>query len=95
MLKKAKNECKQYEWCNCDSIVPQEHLLRQIEEAIDFNEIYAILEPYYCKDNGRASVDPVIVVKMVLLQHIYDMTSLRRTVEEVQMNIAAGSWDFR
>ena len=42
----------------------------------------------YCEDNGRPSVDPVVLFKMVLIQHLYGLPSLRRTAEEVSLNIA-------
>ena len=42
----------------------------------------------YCKDNGRPSIDPVVLFKIVLIQHIYGIRSLRRTLEEVGMNMA-------
>ena len=47
-----------------------------------------MVEHLYCKDNGRPAVDPVVLVKMVLLQHVYGIKSLRQTVKEVDMNIA-------
>ena len=71
-----------------DSLVPQGHLLRKIEKVIDFSRIYGMVEHLYCKDNGRPAVDPVVLVKMVLLQHVYGIKSLRQTVKEVDMNIA-------
>ena len=46
------------------------------------------MEDLYCEDNGRPSVDPVVLFKIVLIQHIYGLPSLRRTLEEVSMNLA-------
>ena len=71
-----------------DSLVPEGHLLRKIEKVIDFGEIYEMVEHLYCEDNGRPAVDPVVLVKMVLLQHLYGIKSLRQTAKEVDMNIA-------
>ena len=70
-----------------ESLVPGEHLLRKIDAAVDFNKIYDMVEPLYCADNGRPSVDPVVLFKMVLIQHLYGLGSLRRTAEEVRANI--------
>ena len=42
----------------------------------------------YSEDNGRPSVDPVVLFKMVLIQHLYGLPSLRRTAEEVNLNVA-------
>ena len=69
-------------------MVPEEHLLRKIDKAVDFSRLYEMVEPLYCEDNGRPSVDPVVLFKMVLIQHLYGLPSLRRTAEEVGLNVA-------
>ena len=45
-----------------------------------------MVEPLYCEDNGRPSIDPVVLFKMVLIQHLYGLPSLRRTADEVSAN---------
>lgn len=88
MLEKSGNERDQMELYICtDQLVPEDHLLRKIDAAIDFKKIYEIVEPYYCKDNGRPSIDPVVLVKMVFIQHLFGIPSLRKTVAEIQMNV--------
>ena len=77
-----------FEIVDTESLVPEGHLLRKIDEAVDFNKIYDMVEPLYCADNGRPSVDPVVLFKMVLIQHLYGLCSLRRTAEEVSFNVA-------
>ncbi len=57
----------QVEIVDTETLTPQEHLLRKIDAAIDFNKIYEIVEPLYCEDNGRPSIDPVVLFKMVLI----------------------------
>jgi transposase len=71
-----------------DSLVPEDHLLRKIERVIDFSKIYDMVEHLYSKDKGRPAVDPVVLVKIVLIQHLFGIPSLRKTVEEVNLNIA-------
>lgn len=71
-----------------DTLVPKEHLLRKIEKVMDYDWLYERLSPYYCHDNGRNGTDPVVLVKMVLIQHLYGIPSLRQTHREIQMNIA-------
>ena len=88
MLRKEKEERYQAEVICMDELVPGDHLLRKIDKAVDFSHIYEIVEDLYCHDNGRPSVDPVVLFKMVLIQHLYGIPSLRRTAEEVQLNIA-------
>ena len=77
-----------FEIVDTESLVPVNHLLRKIDAAVDFGKIYDMVEPLYCADNGRPSVDPVVLFKMVLIQHLYGLTSLRRTAEEVSLNVA-------
>ena len=70
-----------------DELVPKFHLLRKIDRSIDWKKIYPIVEGKYSKI-GRPSVDPVVLVKMVMLQHIYGIRSLRQTVAEIEVNVA-------
>ena len=69
------------------SLVPENHLLRKIDAAVEWNRLYDMVEPLYSEDNGRPSIDPVVLVKMVLVQHLYGLPSLRRTAEEVRGSI--------
>ena len=78
----------QVEFVSLEQMVPADHLLRQIDAAIDFHKIYAFVGDLYCKDNGRPSIDPVVLFRIVLIQHIYGIRSLRRTLEEISMNMA-------
>ena len=54
-----------------DDMVPHDHLLRIIDKAIDWNFIYDLVEDKYCSDNGRPSIDPVVLIKLVLIQYLY------------------------
>lgn len=83
VLTKNIENRNQVEFVSLEEMVPADHLLRQIDAAIDFNKVYEFVGDLYCKDNGRPSIDPV-----VLIQHIYGIRSLRRTLEEVGMNMA-------
>ena len=87
MLERGKMERGVFEIVDTESLVPQEHLLRKIDAAVDFAHIYDMVEPLYCQDNGRPSIDPVVLFKMVLIQHLYGLPSLRRTADEVSANI--------
>ena len=87
MLERGKMDRDAIEIVGIDSLVPSDHLLRKIDAAVDFNRLYELVEPLYCEDNGRPSVDPVVLFKMVLIQHLYGLSSLRRTAEEVRGSI--------
>ena len=67
-----------------DALVPKDHLLRKIEKIMDYDWLYERLEPYYCHDNGRPGTDPVVLIKMVLIQHLYGIPSLRQTYQRIQ-----------
>ena len=88
MLVKNTENRNQIEFVSLETMVPQDHMLRKIDEAIDFGKIYEFVKGLYCEDNGRPSIDPVVLFKIVLIQHIYGIPSLRRTLEEVNMNLA-------
>ena len=62
LVKNAENR-GQLEFVSLEEMVPQDHLLRKIEEAIDFKKIYEFVEDLYCEDNGRPSIDPVGAVQ--------------------------------
>ena len=86
MLERGKMDRDLVEFVVIDQLVPKAHLLRKIDAAVDFTQLYEMVEPLYCEDNGRPSIDPVVLFKMVLVQHLYGLTSLRRTAEEVSAN---------
>ena len=87
-MQKGYENRYQVEMISIEDLVPHDHLLRQISEAVDFSKIYEFVEELYCDDNGRPSIDPVVLFKMVLIQHLYGLPSLRRTADEVSLNIA-------
>lgn len=58
----------QFGFYSLDDLVPQDHLLRQIEEAIDFSFIYDLVADSYSDDTGRPSLDPILLIKIPILQ---------------------------
>jgi len=65
-----------------EDLVPEDHLLRKIEKAVNWEDIYPMTEKYYCADNGRPAIDPVVLVKIVLVWHLYGIRSLRQTLKK-------------
>ena len=51
--------------------------MRSVERLMDYDWIYERLRPYSCEDNGRPGIDPVVLIKMALLEHLYGLPSLR------------------
>ena len=88
MLKKEQKQRQSVEMLCTDMVVPKNHLLRKIDAAVNFDRIYEMVEPLYCKDNGRPSIDPVVLFKLVLIEHLYGIRSLRQTVKEAEVNVA-------
>ena len=70
-----------------ESLMPQEHFLRRLDSLMDFSFIYQRVESLY-SHRGRPSIDPVVVVKMLLLGYMYGIDSERRLEQEVRVNIA-------
>ncbi|MBG9799163.1 hypothetical protein ABD73_16030 [Brevibacillus laterosporus] len=83
-----KNVQMQYELVCLDELVPEGHLLRIIQRYIDFSFIIEKVRPYYCQDNGRPSIDPVMLFKMIFIGYLYGIRSERQLKREIQTNIA-------
>ena len=62
-------------------LIPKNYLLREIDQMISFDFIYDLVAPYY-PANGRPSVDPVSMFKMLLVGYLYGIKSERRLVQE-------------
>ena len=71
-----------------DDLVPQDHLLRLIDRAIDWSFIYDLVEEKYCSDNGRPSIDPVVLIKIPFIQYLYGIKSMRQTIKDIEVNVA-------
>ena len=71
-----------------DMLAPKDHLLRKIDAAVDFTHIYELVEDLYCEDNGRQGCDPVVLFKLVLIQHLFGIRSLRQTMRDAEVNVA-------
>lgn len=78
----------QIEIISLDDMVPSDHLVRKLEAAIDWRFIYDMVEPLYCGDNGRPSLDPVTLIKLPILQYMFGIRSMRQTVAEAEVNMA-------
>ena len=76
----AEEVIKFVEITDVDALVPKDHLLRKIDRVMDYEWLYERLEPYYCHDNGRPGTDPVVLIKMVLIQHLYGIPSLSESI---------------
>jgi transposase len=75
-----------YHQINLDQRVPKDHLLRKIQEKIDFDFIYAEVKDAY-GDNGNVSIPPPAILKMMLLLVLYNVRSERELMETIPMRL--------
>ena len=85
MLLRGKLDRGVLELVDTERLVPQNHLLRKIDAAVNWEHLYGMVEPLYCENNGRPNIDPVVLVKMVLIQHL--CTHSKDCVKTVQRHI--------
>jgi len=71
-----------------EELIPNDHFLRRLDAAVNFDFIYEELKPYYCADNGKYSTDPVVIVKSLLIGFLYGINSERRLEQELKYNVA-------
>jgi transposase len=75
-----------YEFC-LENYVPQDHLLRKIDPLLDLSDLRDHLSQYY-SHTGRPSVDPGVLIRMLIVGYCYGIRSERRLCEEVHLNLA-------
>ena len=89
MLRDRKTQQQnEYEIVLLDELVPQDHLLRKIDAAVDFSFIHDICKDLYSPDNGRPAIEPELLFKMLLLGYLYDIKSEVKIAQAVNENIA-------
>lgn len=71
-----------------EQMIPEDHLLRRIDRAVDFGFIHELCVPLYCADNGRPAIDPEILLRMLFIGYLYGIKSEARLEEEVYYNMA-------
>lgn len=86
MTKRAAMQPKM-QFCTIEDLMPKGHFLREVDASIDFSFIYEKVAHLYSAA-GRPSIDPVIIVKTLLIGYLYDIYSERRLMNEIQVNIA-------
>lgn len=70
-----------------DDHVPQDHLLRSIDRFVDLGDIRQYLAEFY-SHTGRPSIDPELLIRMLLVGYCLGIRSERRLCEEVHLNLA-------
>jgi len=88
LTREKKLSRDQVQMLSMEELVPKNHILRDIDCAISFDFIYEEVKELYCEDNGRPSIDPVVLFKIVLVKHIFGIRSMRQTIKEIEVNMA-------
>jgi transposase len=72
---------------NLDDVVPPDHLVRKIDAVLDLGWVRKELEPYY-SHTGRPSIDPALMIRMLIVGYVFAIRSERMICREVQVNLA-------
>src|SRR5262245_49077759 len=88
MMGRLKGDQSQlfYEF-HLDDVVPDDHLVRDISAVLDLSWVHAELAPYYPKF-GRPSIDPVLMIRMLIIGYVFGIRSERLLCREVKVNMA-------
>jgi transposase len=87
MGKKAPIDKMQVEMLCLDQLVPEEHLVRKLEQAIDLSFIYPLVKDLY-SPVGMESIDPVVLIRINIIQYTFGIRSMRQTLKEIEVNNA-------
>jgi transposase len=88
MMGRRENSQGQFFYAfDLDAVVPPDHLVRQIDGLLDLSWVHKELAPYY-SHTGRPSIDPVLMIRMLIVGYVFAVRSERRLCAEVQVNLA-------
>lgn len=78
----------EYEIVLIEELVPQDHLLRKIDRAVDFSFIHDLCKDLYSPDTGRPAIEPELLFRMLFLGYLYGIKSEVKLAQQVNENIA-------
>jgi transposase len=88
MMGRLKHDQGQLFYSFClEEVVPDDHLVRGIAAVLDLSWVHAELAPYYPKI-GRPSIDPVLMIRMLVIGYVFGIRSERLLCREVKVNMA-------
>ena len=88
LREKASVQQSEYEVVLLEELVPEDHLLRKIDRAVDFSFIHDLCKDLYCLDNGRPAIEPELLFRMLFLGYLYGIRSEVKLAQAVNENIA-------
>ena len=86
MLSINRNIQSEIVFMTIEEMVPQESVFRKIDKYIDFTFIYEEVKDLYCENNGRPSIDPVVLFKLVFIQALDGLKSMRQTCKKIKVD---------
>ena len=86
MLGKHRRDERMFYYIRLEEMIPEGHLLRLIEESVDFSFVRKKVKHVY-SHTGRPSIDPEVLIRMLLVGYLYGVTSERRLCEEIGMHM--------
>src|SRR5438477_4540865 len=92
LIMMGQHDCSEalFYYFRLEDQVPETHLLRLIDKHISFEFVRRQLKDSY-SETGRPSIDPELLLRILLIGYLYGITSERKLVEELRMHLA-GRW---
>ena len=88
MMGRRRNEQGQFFYSfDLNEVVPPDHLVQQIDRLLDLGWVHKELSPFY-SHTGRPSIDPVLMIRMLIVGYVFAIRSERQLCAEVQVNLA-------
>ncbi len=87
MLNKKENTQNELILYTMEDLVPEDSIFRKIDKYIDFSFIYDEVKDLYCENNGRKSIDPVVLFKLVFIEALDGLKSMRKTCEKANVDV--------
>src|SRR6201990_198731 len=88
MMGRLNRDQGQLFYCfNLEEVVPSDHQVRRIAEVLDLSWVRGELTPHY-SPLGRPSIDPVLMIRMLIVGYVFAIRSERALCREVQVNLA-------
>ncbi len=84
MLGETGNQSTIFQMVTMEDLVPEDYFYRKVNRIIDFKFIREMVAPKYCENNGRPSVDPELIMRMLLIGYLENLSDLRS--REIQMH---------
>jgi len=86
LLGEQQKQATMFHYIRMEDMVPENHLLRMVDKYIDFSFIREKVKHLY-SHTGRPSIDPEVMLRMLIIGYLYGITSERRLCEELKMHI--------